>query len=83
MTTTGLQIIGCIGHEVLRDHANDWKAYAAKLGELDWRRSNSMWTGNVVAPDGKILTQSNAVVTALQAVREAIGLNVATLSKAA
>jgi DNA sulfur modification protein DndB len=83
MSTTGLQIIGSIGHEVLREHTTDWKAYATKLGAVDWSRSNPLWAGNIIAADGKILTQSSSAQSALHAVRNAIGLTGFTLSQTA
>ncbi len=75
MTTTGLQIIGCIGHIILKDDTDNWKGYARNLGRLDWSRKNSLWVGNIIGSDNKIVTQSPMVMAALEKVKSQIGLS--------
>ena len=68
LTATGLNIIGRIGHELLASGAPDWKQYAFKLAQLDWRKSNTLWAdvvqpkkdklGNVVMEDVQVDGQS-------------------------
>jgi DNA sulfur modification protein DndB len=75
MTTTGLQIIGCIGHELLDQNGpRDWRDYASQLAKLDWSRKNHLWSGNIIAADGKIVTQSSSVTAALNKVKGELGL---------
>jgi DNA sulfur modification protein DndB len=49
LTATGLNIIGRIGHELVLNHAQDWKEYAEKLAKLDWLKTNPLWE-DIVQP---------------------------------
>jgi DGQHR domain-containing protein len=73
LTATGLNIIGRIGHELFKAQRADWRAMAAKLGEIDWSRDAAPWQGNIVR-DGKITTQRAPVRTAVDNVRAQLGL---------
>lgn len=73
LTATGLNIIGRIGHELFKTQRSDWRDMAVRLGGLDWSRNGELWQGNIVR-DGKITTQRAPVRTAVDNVREAIGL---------
>jgi hypothetical protein len=44
LTATGLNIIGRIGHELFTYHPSDWKGYAQKLANLNWLKSDPLWT---------------------------------------
>lgn len=74
MTTTGLQIIGCLGHDALQHPTNNSSEIAKKVGELDWSRGNPLWKDALIGPDKKILTQSPSVQEALRRARQAVGL---------
>lgn len=81
LTATGLNIIGRIGHELFKTQRTDWREIAAQLGKLDWARDAAMWQGNIVR-DGKITTQRAPVRTAVENVREALGMSSRTPSLA-
>ncbi|WP_158290249.1 DNA sulfur modification protein DndB [Ramlibacter sp. WS9] len=78
MTTTGLQIIGCLGHDALQDPKIDAEEIAQKIGALDWSRTNPLWKDALIGADGKILTQSPSVQEALRRARQAVGLTTPT-----
>ncbi len=73
LTATGLNIIGRIGHELFKTQRSDWRSVAARLGTIDWARSATLWNGNIVR-EGKITTQRAPVRTAVENVRDILGL---------
>jgi DGQHR domain-containing protein len=73
LTATGLNIIGRIGNELFKTQRVDWREMAKRLGTVDWSREAALWQGNIVR-DGKITTQRAPVRTAVEHVRETIGL---------
>jgi DNA sulfur modification protein DndB len=73
LTATGLNLIGRVGHLLFRNGVDDWRVYAARLGEINWKRSADFWNGNVVQ-DNRILTQQGPLRSAVEKVCETIGL---------
>ncbi len=73
LTATGLNLIGRLGHLLFRNGTREWRAYAERLGEIDWRRSADFWSGNVVQ-NNRILTQQGPLRLAVEKVCDAIGL---------
>jgi DGQHR domain-containing protein len=73
LTATGMVILGRIGHELFRDGRSDWQEIAAKLGEIDWSRQGEFWQNNIVH-DGKMSTTRAPVRTAVENVRNHLGL---------
>ncbi len=73
LTATGLNIIGRIGHELFKTQRSDWRELSKRLGSVNWARDGELWAGNIVR-DGKITTQRAPVRTAVEKVRDAIGL---------
>jgi hypothetical protein len=64
LTASGLNIIGRIGHEILRNYESNWKEYARRLGELDWLKSNPLWEDIVQAKkdkNGEVVTEEFTV----------------------
>jgi DGQHR domain-containing protein len=86
LSATGLVILGRIGHELFRDHPNDWQTFADRLGTIAWGKNAPIWSGNVVVshvikrkgqPETtglRILQVANPITKATDAVRAAIGL---------
>jgi hypothetical protein len=82
LSVTGLVIIANIGHILFRDKKDDWKDYAAKLAEINWRKDAEIWQGNIIVdgkdrqekPTKQIISQQRPVKTATEEVKKAIGL---------
>jgi len=49
LTSTGLNIIGRIGHELLVNKVQDWQEYTERLAKLDWLKTNPLWA-DIVQP---------------------------------
>jgi len=73
MTATGLNIIGRIGHEVMRDQPSQLAFFAERLGQVDWSREAPIWQGTIVR-SGKITTQQAPLRMAFNLVKDQIGL---------
>jgi len=76
LSATGLVVVGLIGFEILTKNAENWREYAKRLGELDWRRSNPEWHGILVTGEKdkeKIITSQSSVKAAVSKIRELIG----------
>lgn len=75
LTATGLNLIGRIGHKLTTDKEKerDWKDYANKLGEIDWKRSAEIWQGNIIM-EKRLLTQQVPLRNAFDKVCVVIGL---------
>lgn len=73
LSAVGLVLIARIGHELFKVEGTDWKPYADRLAELDWRNKAAIWQGNIVT-GGKIISQQALMRAATTKVREAIGL---------
>lgn len=60
LTASGLNIIGRIGHELLRNYPTTWKEYAERLGKLDWLKTDQLWA-DIVQPkkdkNGEVVTE--------------------------
>lgn len=74
LTATGLNLIGRVGHLMIRERVPNWREYAAKLAELDWRKSSELWQGNIIKGD-KVMTQQVPLREAYEKVAELIGLS--------
>jgi DGQHR domain-containing protein len=72
LTATGLNLIGRIGHELFSSGERNWKAYADRLGAIDWRRSAEHWQGNIVQ-NNKMMTQQAPLKAAVARVKQEIG----------
>jgi DNA sulfur modification protein DndB len=79
LNSAGINLISRIGHEILRDpeKCKIMEAYIKELGNIDWRKSSSLWKGNIVS-DGakglKIQNSNSTLKAAFLKVKEAIGL---------
>ncbi len=75
LTATGLNIIGRIGYKLTSDKEKrgDWKQYADKLGEIDWKRSADFWQGNIIQGN-RLLTQQVPLRNAFDKLCQQIGL---------
>jgi DGQHR domain-containing protein len=80
LTATGMVIIGRIGHELFKDGRSDWREIASRLGKVDWSRAGAEWENNIVH-QGKMSTTRAPVRTAVERVRQAIGLPPKTKSE--
>jgi hypothetical protein len=83
----GLVILGCIGFELLNYAPNGtWREYARKLGSINWRESEPIWTSTIRERVEKLdpktgqpsvtykkLSAYSAVAAAIENVRAAIG----------
>jgi DGQHR domain-containing protein len=86
VSATGLVILGRIGHELFRDHSEEWQTFVDRLGSVPWEKNAPIWDGNVVVPymikrKGKseqpglrILQSANPISRAADLVRLQIGL---------
>lgn len=74
LTATGLNLIGRVGHQLFTNNVSRWKAYANRLGQIDWRKSAPIWQGNIIQGQ-KVMTQQGPLNKAYQALCEAIELN--------
>jgi len=79
-------ILGYIGYELLNYAPDGWREYVKRLGSINWRESELMWTSSLRQPvqkaDSKTgqavvsyrkLSSYAAVSAAIDKVREAIG----------
>lgn len=74
LSATGLNMIARLGYEMLRDGEQDWREYVQKLSDVDWRRTASIWKGNVVSDDGnRILTAHKSFRDGVEALKRSIG----------
>lgn len=74
LSATGLNMIARLGFEMMRDGEENWRDYVAKMATIDWRRSASIWRGNVVSEDGdRVLTAHKSFGAGVQVLKEQIG----------
>ncbi len=73
ITATGLNIIGCIGHDLITNGISNWISFVEKLGSIEWNRSAEIWQGNIIQ-DNRLVTQTMPVKKAIDLVSDAIGL---------
>ena len=74
LTATGLNIIGCIGHDLITHGVKDWQSFVDKFADIDWKRSGEIWQGNIIQ-DGRLVTQATPLKNAVEAVKRAIDLS--------
>lgn len=72
LTATGLNIIGRVGHALFTKGEKNWKPFADKLGQINWRRDAEIWQGNIVQGT-RIMTQQGPLKMAFPKVCDAIG----------
>lgn len=72
LTATGLNLIGRIGHTMFSRGEQNWKHYADKLAQIDWRRDAEMWQGSIIQGN-KLLTQQGPLKVASEKICQAIG----------
>ncbi len=81
MNSAGLNIIGRIGYEILQNAQllENKSDYIDALAQIDWRKDNPIWMGNIVgigAGGGlKINTSNASIKAATKLVRKIIGLD--------
>jgi DNA sulfur modification protein DndB len=74
LTATGLNLIGRVGHLMIRERITNWREYADKLAQLDWRKSSEIWQGNIIKGD-KVMTQQVPLREGYEKVVELVGLS--------
>jgi hypothetical protein len=70
MTATGLLILAKIGYELFT-HPKlypDWQIYAARFGEIDWRKTATIWQNNIIN-SGKSFSNKGPLNKAVEAVK--------------
>ncbi len=72
LMATGLNLIGRVGHAMFTKGEKNWKHYADKLGQINWKRDAEIWQGNIVQGT-RIMTQQGPLKMAFPKVCEAIG----------
>jgi DGQHR domain-containing protein len=72
LTATGLNLIGRVGHSIFTHGEKNWRQYADRLGQLDWRREAPIWEGNIIQGT-RLLTAQGPVKNAFVAVCREIG----------
>jgi DNA sulfur modification protein DndB len=75
LSATGLNIIGRVGHKLFStgELQQEWREYARKLADIDWKRSAEIWQGNI-SQGTRLVTQQTPVKNAFKKVCAAIGL---------
>lgn len=73
LSAAGLVIIASVGHALFKVAGTDWKPYADRLAQIDWRTTGEIWKGNIVS-EGKILVQQALIRQATKKVKEYVGL---------
>jgi DGQHR domain-containing protein len=74
LSATGLNMIARLGYEMMRDGEENWREYLARMSKIDWRRSSSIWRGNVVSEDGdRVLTAHKSFGAGVKALKSEIG----------
>lgn len=50
ITPSGINVLGFIGHHLLEKKykIKDWKFYADKLSQINWKKSAKIWSGTIV-----------------------------------
>jgi DGQHR domain-containing protein len=74
LTATGLNLIGRVGHVLFTKGTTNWKDFASRLGEIDWRKSAPIWQGNILMGQ-KVMTQQGPLQAAFKNVSSEIGLD--------
>lgn len=76
VTATGLVVIARVAYEIRKNPDAQWRTeqYKRLATEIDWRRNAPIWKGNIVSPEGKILTNRGPVKMAAEAVKKQLGL---------
>ncbi len=77
LTATGLVVIGRVAFEINKgEHEVDRvKAYSDVATKIDWLRTASIWKGNIITADGKLVTNRGPVKSAATEVLKVLGIN--------
>jgi hypothetical protein len=80
LTTTGLNLIGRVGHAMFARGARpggeqNWQQYADRLGAIDWRRSAPIWQNHIIQGN-RILNQQGPLKRAFNEVCNVIELDI-------
>ena len=70
----GLQAIASVGHYILKLEENEQDQYLAKLGKINWLKSNPAWSNRAMQHGRLSKAVSNIFLTAMQIKRE-VGIN--------
>lgn len=81
LNSAGLNIIGRVLYTIWQNQefANNIDIYINKLAEIDWKKDNKLWQGNIVASGSKglkISTSNSTLKAAVEVVKKQIGLSV-------
>lgn len=74
LTATGLNVLGCLGHDFITLDVPDWRDYVETLGSVDWTRDGELWQGNIIQ-DGLLKTQTSPVRQACEKLCKEIGFD--------
>ncbi|HZT87692.1 MAG TPA: DNA sulfur modification protein DndB [Stellaceae bacterium] len=86
VSATGLVILGRIGHDLFKEHPDEWEMFADRLARINWQKNAPIWQDNVVVPHTvkrkgqpdqaglRILQSANPISRAADLVRAEIGL---------
>jgi DGQHR domain-containing protein len=81
-TATGLNIVGCVGYEIFKNHKDEWRMYAERLANLKFDKSDKLWSDVLEPKVNKagekvfnISTNRAPVERAIARVLQAIGLD--------
>jgi hypothetical protein len=74
LTATGLNLIGRIGHTLFTKGVPNWKEYADRMGQIDWRKTATMWQGNIIQGQ-KVMTQQAPLKAAFTTLSNEIQLD--------
>lgn len=74
LTATGLNVLGCLGHDLFTLEVPNWREFVEKLKDIDWSRSGELWQGNIIQ-DGRLVTQTSPVRNACAKLEAAIGFS--------
>ena len=73
LTATGLNLLGRVGHYMFAHSVVEWRSFADRMGQIDWRKTAVMWQDNII--QGKrVMTQQGPLKRAYECLTAEIGL---------
>lgn len=72
-TATGLAILARVGYDLFRAGEENWREVVQRLGSIDWRRSNPIWTESGVVIGDRVSTAHKSITGGANTIEDAIG----------
>lgn len=69
-----LQVLGMVGHDLIKQHPRAWKKALSKLAAIDWSRGNTqLWEGRAMI-GGRVSKARTNVILSKNVVKDVLGL---------